>query len=237
VRRDPALTFEPTQYSSVPWTQQWSVSDVIEVLEPLVNDARRSKIQQVLAARLASVTVLLDRPHDPHILRSCDAFGVQALHVIPTDEAFLASNLVAKGAERWLDIRSHASDSAAIDVLKQDGFELVATHPQGALDPEALCRIPKLALVLGNEHTGISPKLEQSAGLSVRIPMCGFVESLNVSVSAALLVRAACQGRPGDLSASDHQRLYARGLYYSVQRARDILAALRPDRAPSAGTI
>lgn len=231
MRRDPALSFTPSQRLR-PWPETWSDAGVVSVLEPMVGDARRERIQRVLAARCSSVTVLLDRPHDPHngaaVMRSCDAFGVQTVHVIPTEEEFLASNLVAKGAERWLDVVSHPSPQAALRALQQAQFTVVATHPRGELEPEDLASLPRVALVLGNEHTGICDALEQSAGRSVRIPMVGFVESLNMSVSAAILVRAATRGRAGDLSAAELQRLYARGLYHSLQRSDDILRSLAP---------
>jgi tRNA (guanosine-2'-O-)-methyltransferase len=174
----------------------------------------------------------MDAPRDPHngaaILRSCDAFGIQEVHVIPRREAFLASNLVSKGAERWVDVVQHSSPTAAIDTLHDSGFELVATHPQGELLPEALAELPRVALVLGNEHDGICDELTQSAGRSVRIPMVGFVESLNVSVSAAILLRAATLDRPGDLDLATHADVYAQALVRSLQRSRDILAAASP---------
>jgi tRNA C32,U32 (ribose-2'-O)-methylase TrmJ len=85
-----------------------------------------------------------------------------------------------------------------------------------------------VALVLGNEREGISAALTGLTDDSVRIPMVGFVESLNVSVSTAILLRAATQGRPGDLDPSSKQHLLARGLVHTVPRAPEILAALAP---------
>lgn len=205
---------------------------MIEVLEPMVLDLRKERIAQVLAERKQSVTVLMDAPHDPHngaaVLRSCDAFGVQEVHVIPRREPFLASNMVAKGAERWVDLIEHKSPAEAAAELQARGFELIATHPAGELVPEDLERVPRLALVLGNEHDGIAEELRLLATRSVRIPMVGFVESLNVSVSAALLLWAATRGRPGDLGAEARERLYARALCHSVKRARDVLQNLTP---------
>ena len=77
--------------------------------------------------------------------------------------------------------------------------------------------------MLGNEHDGISETLARAAEQSVRIPMRGFVESLNVSVSAAVLLAAAATCAPGDLSNEDCRLLYARGLFQSVERAAEIL--------------
>jgi tRNA (guanosine-2'-O-)-methyltransferase len=205
---------------------------VVEVLGPMVSAARRARLEDVLAQRLGAVTVLLEAPHDPHngaaVLRSCDAFGVQEVHVVPVQEPFLAARVVSKGAERWVDVVEHSSALDAARALAGAGFELVATHPRGSLVPEDLPSIPRLALVLGNEREGISKQLSELAPRSVRIPMVGFVESLNVSVSAAILLRAATHGRPGDLDPAARQRLLARGLFHTVPRASEVLAALAP---------
>lgn len=211
------------------WGSAWSAAGVIEVLEPFVGDRRRERLQSVIASRLGSVTVLMDAPHDPHngaaVMRSCDAFGVPELHVVPRDEPFLAGRTVAKGTQHWVDVVIHTTPEAACRSLRARGFELVTTHPGGELVPEDLRSIERLAIVLGNEHDGIRAELAAAATRSVRIPMRGFVESLNVSVAAALLLRAATEGRPGDLSSAELQRLYARGLVLSVPKALQILAA------------
>ena len=199
-------------------------------LEPLLSDARCNRLRMVAERRLGSVTVVMDAPHDPHngaaIVRTCDALGVQRIHVIPRDETFLASRVVTKGSEQWVDVINHPSPRAAIDLLRAEGFSLVGTHPQGKLLPMELRTIPRLALVLGNEHDGIREALTQAMDSTVRIPMRGFVESLNVSVSAAVLLERATEDRPGDIAERERTSLYARWLIESVQRADEILAAL-----------
>lgn len=233
MRRDSEEAFQPAAlFPPTPWPKTWTVDGVVRLLEPMVGESRQQRIREVLSRRTTSVTVLMDAPHDPHngaaVLRSCDAFGIQTAHVIPREEHFLASNVVSKGTERWVDVVEHASPSSAATRLRESGFELVATHPDGELLPEQLEDIPRVCLVMGNEHDGISEELMKSAGRSVRIPMSGFVESLNVSVSAAVLLREATKNRPGDLAPAEFQWLYARGLYRTVKRAEEILAAASP---------
>lgn len=200
---------------------------VIDALEPLCTDERRTRLLEVVSGRLASVTVVMDAPHDPHngaaVMRSCDAFGVQQLHIVERTEAFAANTAVAKGTERWVDVIHHATTGEALRAL--DGFTLVATHPEGQLLPEDLKHLPRIAIVMGNEHDGICDELRRACANSVRIPMRGFVESLNVSVSAASLLAYATQGRAGDLPHEDARRLYARWLALSVPRALDVLDA------------
>lgn len=207
----------------------WTPDAVIRVLEPLSEERRRARILEVTRARVGSVTVLMDMPRDPHngaaVVRSADAFGVPQLHVVLRDDAFLVGHRVAQGTERWVDVVQHRAPEDAVRSLKERGFRLVATHPLGTLVPEDLGSIERLCLVLGNEHDGISEALRAASDASVRIPMRGYVESLNLSVAAAVLLAAALRGRQGDLAPDEERRLYAVGLLRSVPRAEEILAA------------
>ena len=215
-----------------PWNTAWTADKVIETLGPLASDERQARIQAVIEQRLESVTVLLDAPHDPHngsaVMRTCDAFGVPTIHVLARVETFMIARRITKGTERWLEVHDHKTPEGAARHLLERGFELVATHPQGELTPPDLAHIPRLALLLGNEHDGICEPLLRHTKRAVRIPMRGFVESLNVSVAAAVLLSAATQGRTGDLPYSEKRRLYARALFRSVPRAAEILAASLP---------
>jgi tRNA (guanosine-2'-O-)-methyltransferase len=200
---------------------------VIRLLEPLVLERRRERLKGVIATRLASVQVIFDAPHDPHngaaVVRSCEAFGVQRINVVERKEAFLLALSVSRGAEKWVDLQRWSKADDAITQLRSDGYELVGADPDGDLAPADLANIPRLAIVLGNERDGISDDLSNACSRRVRVPMRGFVESLNVSVSAAILLAAATSSRPGDLPEADRLRLYARGLYFSVDRADDVL--------------
>ena len=204
-------------------------AQAISVLEPLAAPERCARISEVVNARIGNVTVLMDAPHDPHngaaVIRSADAFGLPVIHVVPRQEPFLIGRRVTQGTERWVEVVQHTTPALALAALGAQNFELVATHPDGELVPEDLPHIERLCLVLGNEHDGICEELTRAARRSVRIPMRGFVESLNVSVAAALLLRAATLGRAGDLTPVERERLYAVGLARSVPRATEILAA------------
>jgi tRNA (guanosine-2'-O-)-methyltransferase len=208
----------------------FGVERVIQVLEPLVGEARRARIKEVIARRLSSVAVVMDGPYDPHngaaVLRSCEAFGVQRLHVVErAGTPFLVARSVARGAEKWIDVTCHEAGAASALAWARDAsMPLVATHPDGELAPEDLAAMPRLALVLGNEREGIRAEILRACAARVRVPMRGFVESLNVSVTAAILLHAATRDRPGDLEEGARLRLYARGLVLSVPRALDIVA-------------
>jgi len=214
------------------WPQPWTPESVIETLEPLTVDERRSRLWSVVKSRIGNVTVLMDAPHDPHnaaaVLRSCDAFGIPRVHLVPRAEAFAVGRTVAKGAERWIEVVSHPSPEQALATLHTQGYTTVATHPEGNLAPEDLAQLAKVALILGNEHDGIRDALHAGARDSVRIPMRGLVESFNVSVAAGVLLYAATRGRSGDLPEAEQLRYYARALVRSVPRALEVLAARRP---------
>jgi tRNA (guanosine-2'-O-)-methyltransferase len=233
MRRDDSGVLDTAALASAntPWDARWSAQGIVELLEPLVNEGRKERIRTVVSARIGNVTLLLDGPHDPHngaaVMRSCEAFGLSQLHVLPT-EPFLVSHRVAQGTQRWIGVVVHESAVSAKTTLSSRGYALVATHPAGELVPADLAEFERLAIVLGNEHHGIGPELSEAALRTVRIPMRGFVESLNLSVSAAILLEAATRGRPGDLSPEAQLEAYARGLYHSVARANDVLGASIP---------
>lgn len=202
---------------------------VIRVLEPMVTEARRARLREVIARRLASVAVVLDGPYDPHngaaVVRSCEAFGVQKVHVVEQPKfAFTLARSVSRGAEKWVDLVRHRVPGSALAWARAAGLPLVATHPEGELAPEQLATMPRVALVLGNEREGIRDEIAVACEARVRVPMRGFVESLNMSVTAAILLHAATHGRAGDLPQADRRRLYARGLYLSIPKAEDVLA-------------
>ncbi|MBX3186070.1 MAG: RNA methyltransferase [Labilithrix sp.] len=203
---------------------------VVRLLEPLVLDRRAERLRSVIDRRLASVQVVFDAPHDPHngaaVVRSCEAFGVQFVHVVERKEKFLAAPSVARGSEKWVDLKRWSSVDEAVASLRADGLELVAAEAEGDLLPHDLASIPRLALVLGNERDGIAAALAASCTKRVRVPMRGFVESLNVSVTAAILLAHATRDRAGDLSEADRLRLYARGLYFTVDKADEVLKDL-----------
>ena len=212
---------------------------VIAALEPFVSDRRKERLLEVIGQRVESVQVIFESPHDPHngaaVLRSCEAFGVQFIHVVETRERFLAAQSVARGSEKWIDVVTHSVAAQAVQAAQEANLELVATHPEGELFPEDLAKIPRLSLVLGNERDGIGDVLRASCKRAVRVPMRGFVESLNVSVTAAILLSHACTARPGDLPDHERRRLYARGLYFSLTRADEMLVHLgaQPSTNPS----
>lgn len=204
-----------------------SAAEVIAVLRPLLTDARLERIEAVIAARTRSVIPVLERLSDPHntaaVLRSADAFGAQEVHVVEERSRFVASARVAKSAERWLDLVRHDTTTACVAQLHARGHRVLVAALDGDVLPTDLAAIPRVALVFGNEHAAVSDEARALADGVFRIPMRGFVDSLNVSVAAAVALHAALAGRTGDLDEADREQLRARFYLQSIEQADEIV--------------
>jgi tRNA (guanosine-2'-O-)-methyltransferase len=203
---------------------------IIQALTPLLTDERLARIERVLARRTRSVIAVLDGLIDPHnvsaVLRSSEAFGVQEFHIIKGAETMVASSRVAKGTEQWLDVTVHADAENCAKALRTRGFSLYVADAKGKLEPADLRDREPLAIIFGNEHAGVSGKLRALADDTFAIPMRGFVESLNVSVAAAITLYTITEGKGGTLSPSDKTALRARYMMLSLPRAREVIAEL-----------
>ena len=164
---------------------------LIEQLLEYVTENKREKMEAVLTNRTRYITVVLEDLFQPHnasaALRTCDIFGVQDVHVVEAKHTFKAIPTIAMGASKWVDVHSYTSITDSIDALKKQGYRIVATTPH--TDCYELPTLPldqKTALVFGSEQTGLSEAALAQADMFVKIPMYGFVESFNVSVSVAL---------------------------------------------------
>ena len=200
---------------------------VIEALSPVVTPERRKRIEEVVGGRTDGLVLVLDRIADPHnssaVLRSADAFGVQTVHVIVGEHGFRASRGVSKGTHRWLDVVRYESAEGCARRLKREGYTIYVAAMGADAQPEDLHDTPRLAVVFGNEHRGVSPEMRSLSDGSFSIPMRGFVESLNISVAAAITMQTlACDGRP-PLPAGRQQELKARFLMNSVKKADQVI--------------
>lgn len=201
---------------------------VIEALSGVVTPERIERLAEVVDGRTDDLAVVLDRIADPHnssaVLRSADAFGVQNVHAIVGEHGFRASRGVSKGTQRWLDVTRYESAEACARRLKQEGYEIYVAAMGSETTPDALREIPRLAIVFGNEHRGVSTEMRAHADGVFSIPMRGFVESLNISVAAAITMQTLTRnGRPG-LTPDRRQTLLARFLMNSVKNADEIIA-------------
>lgn len=170
---------------------------------------RFQRLASILRRRQLDLTVLMEHVHKPHnlsaIMRSCDAAGVQNLHAVTKQEHIKATKSAASGSGKWLSLHQHSDISTAIENLHAAGMQVLAAHPSASEDFREMDYTRPTAILLGTELYGVS---EQALALSdqhILIPMLGTVDSLNVSVAAALILFEA-----------QRQRLQA-GLYEQQQ--------------------
>lgn len=217
--------------------------EIIAALDPFLSEARKARIEEVLAQRLAGLTVVLQNLHDPHngaaALRSVEGFGLTTLHVVEETERFKFSSKVSQGCEKWVDIRRHADFASCARALHDEGFALYAALPPApeVVPIDTLDVGRQSALVFGNEHAGLTPEAVAACDGAFTVPMQGFTASFNLSVSVALGVFACAQkrrlglGQHGDLDAATIVQMRARWYRLSVDAADLILERVSRDTA------
>ena len=174
-------------------TPEW-YDERTDYMSGFLTGERIQTLRRTLAMRTRYMTILTENTFHPQnasaLVRHCEAFGVQDLHTVETMCRFDPSVNIVRGTDKWIDIIRHDSTEEAIASLKASGYRIVATTPHREdVTPETfdVAKGP-FALIFGTEHAGISDEAIAGADEFLRIPMCGLVESLNVSASAAILI-------------------------------------------------
>jgi tRNA (guanosine-2'-O-)-methyltransferase len=169
--------------------------ELSEYLKGFVSDKRKARFQDVLSQRTAHLRIVLENVFQSHnasaVLRSCESFGIQHVHFIENNNQMKVNDEVAMGSSTWLSIHRHRekenNTAEALTDLKKLGYRVVATTPhEKDVTIQQLPVDKKLALVFGTELEGVSETVKKMSDEFVRIPMYGFTESFNISVSAAL---------------------------------------------------
>jgi len=174
------------------------INKLIDYLQQFVSDKRAKLFDAKLQYRTRYLTVVLEDIYQPHnasaVLRSCECFGIQDVHIIETRNPYRINPDVALGSHKWLTLNRYNQEAdntrPALGSLKNEGYRIVAVSPH-----HNDCKLGefdlgkgKAALVFGTELTGLSPAALELADEFVRLPMAGFTESLNISVSAAICI-------------------------------------------------
>ncbi len=169
---------------------------LLKFLTPYVSDNRKKTIDQNLESRTNYLTLVLEDIYNPHnanaVVRSCECFGIQQMHVIEERNEYQLSPNVLQGSSKWIDLtRYNDPGSKNISVcfkgLKERGYRIVATKPTpDSTSIEDVDISSPMALVFGTELGGLSATALEEADEQIYIPMYGFTESFNISVGAAL---------------------------------------------------
>lgn len=199
-------------------------------------DSRAQRVRDALTRRLGSVVVVAESVRRRHnvsaILRSCESFGIHEVHLVTAGFQPVAG--ASRSSERWVDTRIHPTTEGSLDDLKARGFRVyVADFLPGAYTPETLPVDAPLALVFGSEVRGVSAAARARADGAVVIPMRGLTHSLNVSVSAAILIRAVAERRRAlggpDLDPAEQARFFAEWEALEAEAERGRRARVGPD--------
>ena len=200
-----------------------------EEMSAFFSDNKRELFDRLVQNRTRHIAVVLEDVYQSHnasaVLRSCDCFGVQDVHVVESHNAFNPAEDVAVGSGKWVDYYKHPSILETYDSLRARGYRIVATlpHERDTMIGDLDIRQP-VALVFGTELTGLTQEAIDHADAYVKIPMYGFTESFNISVCAALSLFSLTERMRSDpaiawrLSPEEQTTLK---LFWSMQVVRD----------------
>ena len=173
-----------------------------EFLSGFITEERKKRFEQVLEYRTRHISIVLEDIYQSHnasaVLRSCDLTGVQDIHIIENQWVYDINPDIVVGSTKWLDLHKYNVNEfntpEAFDLLHSKGYKIVATCPhQNDYTPDTLPLDQPIAVVFGTEKTGLTDYALEHSDMYVQIPMHGFTESFNISVSAALLMYTLTQ--------------------------------------------
>ena len=168
--------------------------ELLTYLESYLTPRRIALFDKVLAERTNHFTVATEDVYQLHntsaVIRSCDVFGVQNVHITEERNVRKIDREIAMGAQKWVNVNRYHTVEDSVNTLKEKGYQIIATTPHNdacMLDEFDISK--PSAIFFGTEKQGLSEELMQKADGFLKIPMVGFTESLNISVSAAIILQ------------------------------------------------
>ncbi|WP_031427982.1 TrmH family RNA methyltransferase [Flavimarina sp. Hel_I_48] len=211
--------------------------DLLAYLESFVTPRRKELFETVAATRTYHLTVAVEDVGHLHntsaVMRSCEAFGVQDMHVIEDRFGRRIDREIAMGAQKWTTVHRHSSSMEALGMLREKGYRIVATSPHKKEQTLANFKWNKpTALFFGSEAKGLSAEVMEAADDFIYIPTYGFTESLNISVSAAIIIQDLMSRlRNGklnwELNEKERLQLKLQWLKKHVKNSDELLAAFK----------
>ncbi len=165
--------------------------EIIKYLGGYVSENKKEKIARILEDRTRHISLLLEDIYQPHnasaCLRTSECLGIQDIHIIETRNEYTPNNDVALGSEKWLTLHRYHQTPSCLDTLKSRGYHLVATSPEeGGYNLTTLPLDRPVALLFGTEEKGLKPDTLAAAESTLKLPMYGFTQSFNISVTVAM---------------------------------------------------
>ncbi len=170
-------------------------NQLLEYLLSYLTERRKNLFKEVISKRTRHFTVVTEDVYQLHntsaVMRSCDVSGIQDLHVVEENLGKKIDREIALGAQKWVNIHRHHSTDECIDVLKMEDYQIIATSPHNnSTELSEFDITKKSAFFFGKEKDGLSNTVLNKADGFLKIPMYGFTESLNISVSAAIILQS-----------------------------------------------
>ena len=167
---------------------------LLEHLETYLTPERKARFDAVLPHRTKHFTVATEDVYQLHntsaVIRSCDVFGIQEVHIVEERNSKRIDREIAMGSQKWVDLQRFHSVADCIQNVKGNGYQIVATTPHENDQVLADFDINKKScFFFGRETEGLSQEVLDAADCFLKIPMVGFTESLNISVSAAIILQ------------------------------------------------
>lgn len=167
---------------------------LLQHLESFLTEKRLIRFNEVLSQRTKYFTVATEDVYQLHntsaVIRSCDVFGIQEINIVEERNTKRIDREIAMGAQKWVDLNRYNSVKGCIQDLKQKGYQIVATTPHtNDCDLQDFDVTKKTCFFFGRETEGLSEEVINQADSFLKIPMVGFTESLNISVSAAIILQ------------------------------------------------
>ena len=214
-------------------SEEW-MRERLEYMTEFLTEERKEVLRRTLAQRTHYMRIMTENMFHPQnasaIMRHCEAFGIQQIHTVEDRCKFDPSVNIVRGTQKWVDVEHHDTTAEALKALKSEGYRIIATTPHRCSSTPETFDVTKgkFALVFGTEHAGISEEVIEAADEFLMIPMCGMVESLNVSASAAILIymlsqRIREQVDDWQLTDEEQLRLLTRWTMSSVRDYEGIL--------------
>lgn len=205
-------------------------------LEGFVTEKRKNTFKNILLNRTRHFTVVLEDIFQQHnssaVIRSCDVFGIQDIHIIENKYHSKVSRHVAKGSQKWLNLNNYKEDKNntkdCLTRLKNEGYQIIATSPHNnTCTLHDLDISKKSAFIFGVEKSGVSEEVLINSDEILTIPMVGFTESLNISVAAAIILenltnKLRNSNYPWRLSEKEQEIIYANWLEKSIKNVDEI---------------
>ncbi|MEM9015967.1 MAG: RNA methyltransferase [Verrucomicrobiota bacterium] len=209
-----------------------SDEEITEYLAGYVTENKQALIRSVLAERTRHLTIVLEDIYQPHnasaCLRSCDCLGVQDVHIVENRNEYRPNNEISMGSAKWLSLHRYHETASCLETLRTRGYRLVATSPnEDGYDLTTLPLDRPVALLFGTEEQGLKEETLAVAEDTLRLPIYGFTQSYNISVTVALsLSRLVERLRDSDLNwrlADSEKKELTLAFYRRIVRRHDLL--------------